>query len=64
MNYLRDMNSILNSVQQNHVVAPGQKCSNLLHYLLFRPRFGKRPHILETSRAEALDSRELDLQIV
>lgn len=46
------------------MMAPWQLCSNLLHYLLLRPRFGKRSHILQTARAESLDARKLDLQVM
>lgn len=39
-------NAVLQPIQENHMMAPWQWCSNLLHYLLLRPRFGKRSHIL------------------
>ena len=55
---------VFEAVQQDHVVAPGQLCSKLLHNWLLGPGFGERPHVFETARAEALDPGKLRLQIL
>ena len=46
------------------MMAPRQLCSKLLHNWLVGPGRGKRPHVLETSRAETLDAGKLNLQVM
>jgi hypothetical protein len=44
---------VFEAVEQDHVVPPGQLCSKLLHNWLLDPGLGERPHVFETSWAEA-----------
>src|ERR1700723_1704976 len=55
---------VLDSVQNAHIVTPGQLCNKLLHNWFLRPGLCQGPHVLETSRAEALDAGKLILQIM
>src|SRR6185437_264851 len=40
-------------IKQAQIMAPGQKCNNLLHKFQIRPSLGKRPHVAQISRREA-----------
>jgi hypothetical protein len=51
-------------VEEDAEMTPRQKCHKLWHYFRVRPRFSQRTHILQVARTKALDSGELDLEIV
>jgi hypothetical protein len=55
---------VLDSVQNAHIVPPRQLCNKLLHNWFIRPSLGQSTHVLEASRAEALDARKLILEIM
>jgi hypothetical protein len=55
---------VLDSVQNPHIVPPGQLCNKLLHNWFLRPGLCQGTHVLEASGAEALDARKLVLQIM
>ena len=55
---------VLDSVQNPHIVPPGQLCNKLLHNWFLRPGLGQSTHVLEASRAEPLDARKLILEIM
>ena len=56
--------TVLDSVENADIVAPGQFCNELLQNLRLGPSFGQGAHIAEIARAEALDAGKLVLQIV
>jgi hypothetical protein len=55
---------VLDSVQNAHIVPPGQLCNKLLHNWFLRPGLCQGTHVLEASGAEALDAGKLILQIM
>jgi hypothetical protein len=55
---------VLDSVQNAHIVPPGQLCNKLLHNWFLRPGLFQGTHVLEASGAEALDARKLVLEIM
>jgi hypothetical protein len=56
--------SVLDPVENSKIVSPGQLCNELLHNWLVWRGFSQRSHILKAPQAEALDPRELVLEIV
>ena len=54
---------ILEPVEQNHMMTPGQFCSKLQNFGV-GPGLGKGPHVAEVAGAEALDTGKLRPQIL
>lgn len=54
---------VIEPVEEDGDVPPGQLCNSLLQNLLVRPRCRERPHIREVPRGEPLHLRELGPQI-
>jgi hypothetical protein len=55
---------VLRLVEQDHMVAPRQLCSNLLHNWFVRPGGSKRSHVFERARAETFHTGKFVLQVM
>jgi hypothetical protein len=54
---------VLEAIEQNHMVTPGQFCSKLQN-LRVRPRLGKGPHVAKIPQSEALHPGKLVAEIL
>jgi hypothetical protein len=55
---------VFDSIQNTHMVPPGQLCNKVMHNRFFRSGLGQGANILQDSGAKALGAEKLILEIV
>jgi len=60
----KPIGGVFDFLQQCDVVIPGNLCKHLLHNVLIGPGFGKRPHVFEIARRNALHFWKLTSKVL